>query len=295
MSEYSKQIMKNVHKSVLLQETLNELALKPEDVVIDATLGGGGHAQAMARALGEKGILVAIDKDSDALARVRESLKDIKPKIYLVKDNFRNIKQIYATLGLKKANKILFDLGLSTNQLELSNRGFSFNRDEPLLMTMDREGSLTAYEVVNTYSEEDLKEILRTYGEEKFAGKIAKAIVLSRKQKRIETSGELKDLVEKSVPKFYERGRIHPATRTFQAVRIQVNRELQELESCLHDVIELLNSGGRIVIISFHSLEDRLVKRFFRRMERGDDLPSRLPVRDHELNRRLKIIGKPVR
>lgn len=272
--------MENVHIPVLLQETLEDLALNPTDVVVDATAGGGGHAKAIANILNDRGVLVALDQDEDALMRVTQALHDVAPRVYTIQSNFADMRHALTHAGISQIDKILFDLGLSTNQLELSGRGFSFKRDEPLLMTMNKQGALTAYEIVNSYEETELARYIFEYGEERYSRRIAKALVEARKKKTIETSKELADIVFHSVPRGYQTGRIHPATRTFQALRMVVNDELQVLTHALHEAWDLLAPHGRITVISFHSLEDRIVKQYFASLVREDvaELPHRKPL-----------------
>ncbi len=253
-----------MHISVLLQETVRSLALTGDSTVIDATLGAGGHANEILKQLGPKGTLVAIDADPTALASVK--LVPSKAKIVLINDNFRNIKQLVLDNSLEP-DAIIADLGWRTDQFESGGKGFSFNSDDPLLMTFgDPETHLfTADDVVNEWAEESLRDIISGYGEERFAGRIAKAIVRERAEGRITTARQLADIVASSVPKFgYTK--IHPATRTFQAIRIAVNDELGALKQFLTDGFECLRPEGRLAVISFHSLEDRIVKRFFNEM-----------------------------
>lgn len=272
--------MKNVHVPVLLQETLRELDLAPGLTVVDATLGGGGHSKHIAEYLGKQGTLIALDQDEDALERAQAILNNAPAKVILKGGNFKDIDIHIHEAGFGKVDRILFDLGLSTNQLELSGRGFSFNRDEPLLMTMSKESNRSAYEIVNTYTEEDLADLIYNYGEERYARRIAAHIVEYRKQKPVGTSGELSKIIEDAVPSAYKRGRIHASTRTFQAIRIATNDELESLRQGLHKSWEVLNVHGRILAISFHSLEDRIVKQFFASLvrEKRGELISKKPI-----------------
>lgn len=272
--------MKNVHVPVLLQETLRELDLAPGLTVVDATLGGGGHSKHIAEHLGKQGTLIALDQDEDALERAQAILNNAPAKVILKGGNFKDIDIHIYEAGFEKVDRILFDLGLSTNQLELSGRGFSFNRDEPLLMTMSKESNRSAYEIVNTYTEEDLADLIYNYGEERYARRIAARIVEYRKQKPVGTSGELSKIIEDAVPSAYKRGRIHASTRTFQAIRIATNDELESLRQGLHKSWEVLNVHGRILAISFHSLEDRIVKQFFASLvrEKRGELISKKPI-----------------
>lgn len=257
--------MNTTHQSVLLHEAVDMLAIQPDDVVVDATLGGAGHARAVADHLGERGVLIGFDLDEDALLRARLALEDARTHTHVVKANFRNLKRELDTLGIHTINKALFDLGWSAYQLE-SLRGFSFQKDEPLLMTYEQNpgpGALTARTIVNEWKEESIADILWGWGGERYARRIAKAIVLRRALKPIDTSSDLADIVKASVPPAYRFGRLHPATRTFQALRIAVNDELGALREGLDAAGERLAEKGRIAVITFHSIEDRLVKQTF--------------------------------
>lgn len=255
------------HETVLLKETVDALTLKGGDTAIDATLGVGGHAALLAHVVGKKGTVLAIDADELSLALAKEKLDDADAKIILVQGNFRNLRTIANDAGVKVADGIVFDLGWHSEQLN-SGRGLSFNADEPLLMTLSgKRESLTAADIIAGWDQEEIAKLIREYGEERFSGRIARAIVEARKKHPIQTARELADVIASSVPSFYRRGRIHPATRTFQALRIAVNEELEALTSGLSDAIQLLKSGGRVAVISFHSLEDRIVKQAFRSAE----------------------------
>ncbi|PIQ67111.1 MAG: 16S rRNA (cytosine(1402)-N(4))-methyltransferase [Candidatus Zambryskibacteria bacterium CG_4_9_14_3_um_filter_40_16] len=259
------------HTPVLLQESIRGLDIHEGDVFVDATLGNGGHSLAIAESFGKRVLIVGIDRDSDAIKRSKERFSKIEANIIFVENSFCNIAQILEEKGLR-ANKVLFDLGMSSNQLEESGRGFSFRRDEPLLMTFEKPSEkeiLTAYEIVNYWKEDEIIKILYEYGEESRAKKIAKAIVERRKWKKIETSGELKELVEGVVA--YKGGKkINPATKTFQAIRIAVNDELRVLNEGLEGAFGRLVNKGRIVVISFHSLEDRIVKNFYKEKAKNE-------------------------
>ncbi len=254
------------HTSVLLQETIDGLALSAGKVAIDATTGGGGHTQALAQAVGPKGTVLAIDRDTDNIARARKRLTNLQAEIHFVLGNFRDIEALAQKAGITAADAIVFDLGWSSFHLD-SGRGFSFKQDEPLLMTYEATPSsetLTAKEIVNTWEEEHIADILYGFGEERFSRRIARAIAAARKEQSIETTGQLVAIIESAVPGWYKHGKIHPATRTFQALRIAVNDELEALERGLSGALSLLANSGRIAVISFHSLEDRIVKRFFK-------------------------------
>jgi 16S rRNA (cytosine1402-N4)-methyltransferase len=254
------------HVSVLLQEAIAGLDIDSGDIFVDATLGSGGHSAAVVDRFGSGVRIIGIDADADAISRTKENLKGSVANIIYVQDNFRNLDSILDGLGIKQIDKILFDLGMSSNQLEESGRGFSFQRNEPLLMTFEKpseKDQLTAYEIVNYWDEKEIREILRLYGEEKYANRIAKAMVSERKISKIGTTGDLVQIILQSVPKGYK-GRIHPATRTFQALRIATNDELTALPEGLDKAFRRLSREGRMAVISFHSLEDRIVKNFFR-------------------------------
>lgn len=263
---------KNKHQSVLLTEVVEGLMLKKGDTAIDATVGTGGHAEVVAQVIGKNGTLVALDADELSLSLARERLKDASAKILFVHGNFRNLKELAREAGITEADGIVFDLGWHMGQLE-AGRGLSFKENEPLVMTLSggREG-LTAKDIIAGWDEEEIAKMIREYGEERFAGRIARAIVEARRKNPIRSSRELAEIISASVPAFYRRpgragGRIHPATRTFQALRIAVNDELAALSEGLRDAMDILAAGGRVAVISFHSLEDRIVKREFRTAE----------------------------
>lgn len=258
-----------MHIPVLLNEVIENLSFEDKDVYLDATLGAGGHMEEVYKRFGKSVVLVGIDADETAasIARERLELLGAQPKIAVL--NFRNIDRVPELLGVETPNKILFDLGWNSMQVEESGRGFSFNRDEPLQMTFAKDGEdsiFTAYDVVNKWDEENIADVIYGYGEEKHSRKIARAIVEARAIKPITSSLELAEIIKKSVGFFYRIGKIHPATRTFQAIRIAVNDELETLKIGLEKAFELLKIGGRVGVISFHSLEDRIVKNFFKKM-----------------------------
>ncbi|MCH5151068.1 MAG: 16S rRNA (cytosine(1402)-N(4))-methyltransferase RsmH [Clostridiales bacterium] len=263
------------HKSVLLEECVEALNVKPDGIYVDCTAGGGGHSKAILDKLSGNGLLVAIDKDEDALKACRERLQGDNVK--LVHSDFKNLTQVLDSLGIDKVDGILADLGVSSYQIDTPERGFSYMASEaPLDMRMDRESSLTAKEVVNTYSEAELIKIIRDYGEEKFAKSIVKSIVTERQKSAIETCGQLVALIDKSVPRHLKSG--HPAKRTFQALRIEVNKELDGLEKFVADAVDRLNPDGRLAVITFHSLEDRAVKHSFQDLATDCICPPNLPV-----------------
>ena len=267
------------HYSVLLNETIENLNIKPDGIYVDGTLGGGGHAYQVASRLSEKGRLIGIDQDADAIAAAGERLKEFGDKITIIRSNYANMKEELHRIGVEKVDGIVLDLGVSSFQLDTPERGFTY-RDEnaPLDMRMDDRQSLTAKDIVNGYSEMELYRIIRDYGEDKFAKNIAKHIVQERAEKPIETTGELTEIIRASIPMKVQVTGGHPAKRTFQAIRIELNKELEVLQDNLDDMIDLLNPGGRICIITFHSLEDRIVKTNFKRNENPCTCPSDFPV-----------------
>ena len=267
------------HYSVLLNETIENLNIKPDGIYVDGTLGGGGHAYQVASRLSEKGRLIGIDQDADAIAAAGERLKEFGDKITIIRSNYANMKEELHRIGVEKVDGIVLDLGVSSFQLDTPERGFTY-RDEnaPLDMRMDDRQSLTAKDIVNGYSEMDLYRIIRDYGVDKFAKNIAKHIVQERAKKPIETTGELTEIIRASIPMKVQVTGGHPAKRTFQAIRIELNKELEVLQNNLDDMIDLLNPGGRICIITFHSLEDRIVKTNFKRNENPCTCPSDFPV-----------------
>ncbi|MBI3573743.1 16S rRNA (cytosine(1402)-N(4))-methyltransferase RsmH [Candidatus Kaiserbacteria bacterium] len=252
----------NTHKTVLLSETVDGLKLKKNDTAIDATVGIGGHAEEIVKAIG-KGTLLVIDVDNDSLALSKKRLADAPAKVIYIQGNFRNLKRLAHEAGVASAEGIVFDLGWRIEQLA-SGKGLSFRSDEPLLMNLSERTTLTAKDIIAGWDEEEIATMIREYGEERFAGRIARAIVEARKAKPIETARELSEIIFHSVPAFYKRGRLHPATKTFQALRIAVNDELDALTEGIEEAMDILALGGRLAVISFHSLEDRIVKNAFR-------------------------------
>ena len=267
------------HYSVLLNETIENLNIKPDGIYVDGTLGGGGHAYQVASRLSEKGRLIGSVQDASAIAACGERLKEFGDKITIIRSNYANMKEELHRIGVEKVDGIVLDLGVSSFQLDTPERGFTY-RDEnaPLDMRMDDRQSLTAKDIVNGYGEMDLYRIIRDYGEDKFAKNIAKHIVQERAKKPIETTGELTEIIRASIPMKVQVTGGHPAKRTFQAIRIELNKELEVLQNNLDDMIDLLNPGGRICIITFHSLEDRIVKTNFKRNENPCTCPSDFPV-----------------
>ena len=271
--------MKFEHTSVLLEEVLDNLAIRPDGIYVDGTLGGGGHSYHILERLTEGGRLIGIDQDTDAIAAAGERLAQFGDAVTIVHDNYENIAGVLSDLSIRKVNGILLDLGVSSYQLDNPERGFTYRTDDaPLDMRMDQSSSLTAKEIVNTYSAEELTRILREYGEEKCAARIAANIVKRRTISPLETTGDLSEIVRASIPaKMREKGG-NPDKRTFQAIRIACNRELDVLRDSLDTMIDLLAPGGRLCVITFHSLEDRIVKNAFRRAEKPCTCPPEFPV-----------------
>lgn len=266
------------HKSVLLNETIDGLNIKPDGIYVDGTLGGGGHAYEVCRRLGEKGSIVGIDQDAAAIEAASARLKDFGEKVTIVRSNYCDMKSKLHELGIDKVDGIVLDLGVSSYQLDTAERGFSYREDAPLDMRMDTRQKMTARDIVNDYTEADLYRVIRDYGEDKFAKNIAKHIVQARAVKPVETTAELSEIIRASIPMKFQKKSGHPAKRTFQAIRIELNRELDVLRDSLDDIIDLLNPGGRLCIITFHSLEDRIVKSAFRKNENPCTCPPDFPV-----------------
>ena len=267
------------HKSVLLEETVDSLAIKPDGIYVDGTLGGGGHAYEVCSRLGEKGRLIGIDQDADAIKAASERLAVYGDKVTIVRSNYENIASVLSDLGIGKVDGIYLDLGVSSYQLDTAERGFTYREeDAPLDMRMDQRNTQTAADIVNTYSESDLYRIIRDYGEDKFAKNIAKHIVRAREEKPFETTGELIEVIKAAIPMKVRATGGHPAKRTFQAIRIELNHELDVLNRSIDQMIDLLNPGGRLSIITFHSLEDRIVKTRFRNNENPCICPPGFPV-----------------
>ena len=266
------------HVSVLLRECIEALNIKPDGIYVDCTTGGGGHSLEIVKRLTAGGRLIAIDRDEDALRAAGARLADYADRVTFVHSNYAMLQSVLADLGIPKADGVLADLGVSSYQLDTAERGFSYMQDAPLDMRMDREQPLSARDVVNTYSEEELRRILYDYGEEKFARNIAANIVKRRSERPIETTLELAELVKGSMPKAAREGGHHPAKRTFQAIRIEVNAELSSIPPALDAAVHALNPGGRVAVITFHSLEDRLVKQKFAALSSGCTCPREFPV-----------------
>ncbi|MBQ9563646.1 MAG: 16S rRNA (cytosine(1402)-N(4))-methyltransferase RsmH [Lachnospiraceae bacterium] len=270
--------MEFAHTSVLLAECIEGLRIRPDGIYVDGTLGGAGHASHVAEKLTEGGRLIGIDQDAAAIEAAGKRLAPYADRVTIVRDNYRNMPEVIRGLGIESVDGILLDLGVSSYQLDNPERGFSYRNDAPLDMRMDERQTVTAYDIVNEYSETELFHIIRDYGEDRFAKNIAKHIVTAREKKPVETTLELAEIVKGAIPAKVRATGGHPAKRTFQAIRIECNHELEVLSESLDDMIGLLGEGGRICIITFHSLEDRIVKNAFRRNENPCTCPPNFPV-----------------
>ena len=266
------------HASVLLDETIRELKIKPDGIYVDGTLGGGGHAFHVLNRLSEKGRYIGIDQDEDAIRASTKRLAPFQDKVTIVRDNYVNMPKVLKDLGISRVDGILLDLGVSSFQLDEKDRGFTYSEDVPLDMRMDQRQTFSARDIVNGYSEQELFHIIRDYGEDKFAKNIAKHIAAEREKAPIETTGQLIEVIKHAIPMKVRAVGGHPAKRTFQAIRIECNRELEVLKTSLDQMIELLNPEGRLCIITFHSLEDRIVKRAFRKNENPCTCPPNFPI-----------------
>lgn len=294
------------HIPVLLKEAVLGLNLKPGNTYLDGTLGSGGHARFVCEHFGPSIRVIGIDRDLDAINRAEGTFKDLPNEHHFVLDEFRNLDNVLSNLHIEKVDGILFDLGISSPHVDTSGRGFSFMRDEPLLMTMQKnpgEDVMTAYDIINTWDEENLETILRYYGEEKYSRRIARNIVSKRELKPIKTTFELVAIIKEAVPALYRFGKIHPATRTFQAIRIAVNDELENIKEGLQKGFDSLVPGGTLAVISFHSLEDRIVKHFFQKkvkeeaaflIQRKPIIPTQEEIESNPRSRssKLRIIRK---
>ena len=290
-----------MHIPVLLKESTEFLNPESGDVILDATINGGGHSEEILKMIGEKGKLIGIDQDGEVLNKLKEKWKDRK-NVLLARDNFRNLDKVLESLKIEKINGALFDIGISSSQIDESGRGFSFQKDEPLLMTIKAKiepDDLTAKEIVNNWSEKDLADTIWKYGEERFSRRIAKNIVRKREAKKFETTGELVDAIRESIPSFYRNSRkINCAARTFQALRIAVNDELGALKEGVEKAWSFLREGGRLAVISFHSLEDRIVKNYFKELAAKNEgkiltkkpvIPSEEEVKNNPRSRSAKL------
>lgn len=270
--------MEFAHVSVLLKETIEQLNIRPDGIYVDGTLGGGGHAFEVCKRLSDKGRFIGIDQDADAILAAGERLKEFGDRVTIVRSNYCNMRMELQKLGIDRVDGILLDLGVSSYQLDTAERGFTYREDAPLDMRMDQRQNKTARDIVNGYSEAELYRVIRDYGEDKFAKNIAKHIVSAREKKPIETTGELSEIIKGAIPAKVRMNGGHPAKKTFQAIRIELNGELEVLKNSLDDMIDLLNPGGRICVITFHSLEDRIVKTIFKTNENPCTCPSNFPV-----------------
>ncbi len=266
------------HYSVLLEETIENLNIKEYGIYVDGTLGGAGHASQVCRHLKTPGRFIGIDQDADAIKASSERLAPYKDIVTIVRSNYCNMKQVLNELGIEKVDGIVLDLGVSSYQLDTVERGFSYREDAPLDMRMDDRSELTAKDIVNGYSEMELYHIIRDYGEDKFAKNIAKHIVRMRNESPIETTFQLTEAIKAAIPAKIRMNTGHPAKKTFQAIRIECNKELEVLKNTLNEMVEMLNPGGRICVITFHSLEDRIVKNIFRQSENPCTCPPNFPV-----------------
>ncbi|WP_031556661.1 16S rRNA (cytosine(1402)-N(4))-methyltransferase RsmH [Lachnospira multipara] len=266
------------HYSVLLEETIENLNIKPDGIYMDGTLGGAGHSSVIASKLSDKGRLIGIDQDENAIEAASLRLEPYKDRVSIVRDNYVNFKKVLDDLGIDKVDGIVLDLGVSSYQLDTVERGFTYNVDTPLDMRMDNRQQMTARDIVNDYSEADLYRIIRDYGEDRFAKNIAKHIVIERAKKPIETTFELNDIIKAAIPAKVRATGGHPSKRTYQAIRIELNKELDVLENSIDDMIDRLNVGGRLCIITFHSLEDRIVKVKFKTAQNPCTCPPDFPV-----------------
>lgn len=266
------------HTSVLLEETVDGLKVKPDGIYVDATLGGGGHAYEVASRLSDKGRFIGIDQDADAIEAAGARLSGFGEKVTIIRSNYCDMKPRLHEIGIDKVDGIVIDLGVSSYQLDTAERGFSYRTDAPLDMRMDQRQTTTAKDIVNDYSEAELYRVIRDYGEDKFAKNIAKHIVRAREEKPIETTDELTEVIKAAIPMKFRVVGGHPAKRTFQAIRIELNHELDVLKNHLNEMVELLDTNGRICIITFHSLEDRIVKNIFRKCENPCECPPSFPT-----------------
>lgn len=283
--------MEFLHKSVLLDECIENMNIKQDGIYVDGTLGGAGHSSEIVKRLNDSGKLIGIDRDKEALKAAKKRLSDFKNVIY-VHENHDNIKDILENLNIDKVDGILLDLGVSSYQLDEVSRGFSYMNDAPLDMRMNQEDSLTAFDVVNKYEKEKLESIFKNYGEEKFSKRIAEQICIRREEKSIDTTLELVDIIKSAMPKVALKEKQHPAKRVFQAIRIEVNSELQSLKDTIVNSVMSLKNGGRLLIITFHSLEDKIVKHTFEELEGRCTCPSSFPVCVCNYKSYGKIINK---
>lgn len=283
------------HVSVLLDECIDNLNIKPDGVYVDCTMGGAGHSKEIIKRLSKDGLFIGFDQDINAINTAKERLSEYSDRVKFVHSNFQNLKNELEKIGVYKVDGVLADLGVSSHQLDEADRGFSYMQDAPLDMRMDIRCSFSAYDVVNTYSEAELSKIIKDYGEDNWAKRIAKFIVEGRKEKNIETTGELVEIIKKAIPKKARIDGPHPAKRTFQAIRIEVNNELGVITEMIDDAASIMNEGGRICIITFHSLEDRIVKNAFRDLATDCICPPHIPICQCDKEALVKVITrKPI-
>lgn len=282
------------HISVLLEECIEGLNIKEDGIYLDGTLGGAGHSKEIVKRL-KKGRLIGVDQDSNAIKKAKEELKEYGDKVTIVHNNFRNIKSVLKNLEIDRIDGVLLDLGVSSHQLDEGERGFSYRQEARLDMRMNTENDFSAWDIVNKYSKNDLARIIKEYGEERWASRIAEFIVDERENQSIDTTNDLVEIIKKAVPKGARRDGPHPAKRTFQAIRIEVNQELEILNKAIKDISDVLNPKGRICIITFHSLEDRIVKKAFKELNRECICPPEFPICKCDKEREVKIITrKPI-
>lgn len=280
------------HISILLRECLDSLDIRPDGIYVDATLGGAGHSLHIARCLTQGGRLIALDRDDMALENAKDRLAEVMDRVTLVKSDFRNLDTAVASCGISQVNGILFDLGVSSPQLDIAERGFSYMNDARLDMRMDQQQQLSAYEVVNKWDRAELRRILYEYGEERYAPQIAAGIDRERQQRPIETTTQLSDIIRSAMPPAARREKQHPAKRSFQAIRIAVNDELMAVQEAMDCAIDALAPGGRLAVITFHSLEDRIVKSAFRRAAQGCTCPKDFPVCVCGKTPKIKLVAR---
>jgi 16S rRNA (cytosine1402-N4)-methyltransferase len=280
------------HTTVLLKEAAEGLKINPQGIYVDCTLGGAGHSAYILSKLSDQGKLIAFDQDEMAIKHAKEKLSPYGDKVIIIKSNFRYISEKLNEIGIESVDGILFDLGVSSPQLDTPERGFSYHHDAPLDMRMDQEAKITAYDIVNHWPYEELVKIFFQYGEEKFSKQIARKIEAARQTKPIKTTGQLVELIKEAIPAPARRTGGHPAKRVFQAIRIAVNDELKAFEDALEQSIGLLNPGGRIAVITFHSLEDRICKTFFKKNSEGPQIPPGIPIVPDEFKPKIKLITK---
>lgn len=283
------------HTSVLLEETIEGLKIRPEGTYVDGTLGGGGHSAGIAGKLGSSGRLIGIDQDEAAIEAAGRRLMEFGDKVTIIRSNYRNTKEVLSMLGICGIDGMMLDLGVSSYQLDTKERGFSYRFDTPLDMRMDLRQSFSARDIINEYDETNLFRVIRDYGEDKFAKNIAKHIVMARQKKPIETTGELNEIIKAAIPAKMRAEGGHPSKRTFQAIRIECNRELEVLKESLEELIDILNPGGRLCVITFHSLEDRIVKAAFRNAADPCTCPPNFPVCVCGKTSKGRVVtGKPI-